>query len=131
MTGQYTHVTACFIMFAVYRGCDTVPEMAEEETLSDPTVYLANLKERCPGVLYVCSNRTSKLLAQTGKDPYDPKDVNQQYVSDYCSWASMKQRVNQSKKNLRRDMLTPHAVNEPVAADEFVQQTEALSEVGM
>jgi len=27
-------------------------------------------------------------------------------------------------------MLTPHAVNEPVAAEEFVQQTEALNEVG-
>lgn len=100
-----------------------------EETLSDPTIFLTNLKEKCPDVLYVCSKRTAKLLAETGSDPYDPKGVNQQYVSDYCAWASMKQRVNQSRKNLRREMLSPHVVNEPVAAEEFEQQTEALSKV--
>lgn len=103
--------------------------MAEEETLSDPTTYMKELKIRCPNIVYIFTTRQAKLLSQTCFEPYDPKDVNQQFLSDYNSWASIKQRVDQSRQSLRRDMLTPHAVNEPVAAEEFMQQTEVLKEV--
>lgn len=104
--------------------------MAEGEALSDPTTYMKELKERCPNVVYIFTTRQAKLLSQASHEPYDPKDVNQQFLSDYNAWASMKQRVDQSRSSLRRDMLTPHAVNEPVAAEDFLQQTEVLKEVG-
>jgi len=103
--------------------------MAEEGTLSDPTAYMKELKDKCPNVVYIFTTRQAKLLSQTCHEPYDPKDVNQQFLSDYNAWASMKQRVDQSRQSLRRDMLTPHPVNEPVAAEEFRQQTEVLKEV--
>ena len=103
--------------------------MAEEDTLSDPTAYMKELKDRCPNAVYIFTTRQAKLLSQTCHEPYDPKGVNQQFLSDYNAWASMKQRVDQSRASLRRDMLTPHPVNEKVAAEEFMQQTEVLKEV--
>ena len=103
--------------------------MAEEEKLSDPVEYLKQTKERCPDVVYIFTTRQVKLLSQTGNESYDPKDVNQEFLSDYNAWASMKQRVDQSRQSLRRDMLTPHNINEPIAAEDFLKQTEVLNEV--
>ena len=103
--------------------------MAEEDTLSDPTAYMKELKDRCRNVVYIFTTRQAKLLSQTCHEPYDPKSVNQEFLSDYNAWASLKQRVDQSRQSLRRDMLTPHPVNEQVAAEEFQQQTEVLKEV--
>ena len=101
----------------------------EEEPLSDPTTYMKELKDKCPNIVYIFTTRQAKLLSQTCHEPYDPKNVNQEFLSDYNAWASVRQRVDQSRSSLRRDMLTPHAVNEPVAAEEFLQQTEVLKEV--
>jgi len=100
-----------------------------EEKLSDPVEYLKKTKEKCPDVVYIFTTRQAKLLSQTGNEPYDPKDVNQEFLSDYNAWASMKQRVDQSRQSLRRDMLTPHNLNEPIAAEDFLKQTEVLNEV--
>ena len=102
----------------------------EEEVLSDPTIYMKELKDKCPNVIYIFTTRQAKLLAKTCHEPYDPKNVNQEFLGDYNAWASIRQKVDLSQQSLRRDMLTPHAVNEPVAAEEFLQQTEVLKEVG-
>ena len=105
--------------------------MAEEETLSDPTAYMKDLKDRCPNIVYIFTTRLAKLLSQTCHEPYDPKGVNKQFLSDYNAWASMKQKVDKSRQSLRRNMLTPHPVNKAIAAEEFQQQTEVLKEVGV
>ena len=103
--------------------------MAEEETLSDSTAYIKDLKDRCPNVGYIFTTRQAKLLSQTCHEPYDPKDVNKQFLSDYNAWASMKQNVDESRKELRDEMLKPHLVSGVVAAEEFQQQVEVLKEV--
>ena len=103
--------------------------MAEEDNLSDPTAYMKELKDRCPNVVYIFTTRQAKLLSQTCHEPYDPKGVNQQFLSDYDAWASMKHKVDKSRRSLRDDMLTPHYVDQPVEAEEFMQQTEVLKEV--
>ena len=105
-------------------------KMAEEEVLSDPTTYMKELKDKCPNIVYTFTTRQAKLLAQVCHEPYDPKNVNQEFLRDYSAWASIRQAVDQSRERLSRDMLTPHAVNKPVAAEEFLQQTEVLKEVG-
>ena len=121
---RHDHVLQCDIIGHKFAG-----KMAEEDTLSDPTTYMKELKDRCPNVVYIFTTRQAKLLSQTCHEPYDPKGVNQQFLSDYNAWASMKQKVDQSRQSLRRDMLTPHPVDEAVAAEEFMQQTEVLKEV--
>ena len=103
--------------------------MAEEEKLSDPLEYLKTTKERCPDVVYIFTTRQAKLLSQTENDPYDPNNVNQEFLNDYSAWGNMKQLVDQSRQSLRKDMSTPRNVNEPIAAEDFLKQTEVLNEV--
>lgn len=101
----------------------------EEDALSDPTIYMKELKDKCPNIVYILTTRQAKVLSKACHEPYDPKDVNQQFLSDYTAWANLKQKVDDSRQSLRRDMLTPHPVNEAVAAEEFQQQTEVLKQV--
>ena len=65
----------------------------EEEVLSDPTAYMKELKDKCPNVVYIFTTRQAKLLAKACHEPYDPKNVNLEFLTDCNAWISIKQRV--------------------------------------
>ena len=82
-----------------------------------------------PNIVYFFDANQTKLLSLSGSEPYDPEEVNQQYLKDCGSWIALKERIGHSGQNLRWCMVTPWAVNEPISAEEFQQQTQIMKEV--
>jgi len=84
---------------------------------------------KSPNIIHIFTTKQAKLLSLNGSEPYDPKEPNQLFLSDYICWASIKQKISESRQNLRQRMVTPQNVGRPISAEEFQQQTEALKEV--
>ena len=70
-------------------------------------------------------------MSLNGSEPYEPKEVNQQFLDNCNSWVTMKEMIGHSGENLRQSMVTPWNVNEPISAEEFLQQAEVMKEVSI
>ena len=106
------------------------PQKTEElETLSDPAAFLKDIEQRCPSIVHVLDTRQAKLLSLNGSEPYDPKEVNQQFLDDCSSWIAMRERIDDGGRNLRTSMLRPWDTNEAFSAEGFQEQTEVMKVV--
>ena len=103
----------------------------ELETLSDPAAFLKDIEEKCPSIVYALNAKQAKLLSLNGSEPYDPKEVNQQFLNDCSGLIAMKERIGHSGENLRHSLVTPWNVNKPISVEEFQQQTEVMKEVSI
>ena len=107
----------------------TSQKTEELEMLSEPAAFLKDIEQQCPSIVHVLDTRQAKLLSLNGSEPYDPKEVNQQFLDDCSSWIAMRERIDDSGRNLRTSMLRPWDTNETFSAEGFQEQTEVMKVV--
>lgn len=99
------------------------------ELKEDPVTFLKSVQEECPVVLSVLTKKQVILLSRSPSEPYDPDEVNEQYLTDLAAAIGIEQRVEEAKQSLRVSLLVPHNVKEEVDVKSFEQQLETLKKV--
>lgn len=81
---------------------DTVETLDE-----DPTAFLVRMEGLCPDVLFMLGNKQATLLSENPTDPYDPKNVNEQYLSEMGALYDLKHLYNTGRNALCSSVLKP------------------------
>ena len=100
-----------------------------EELKEDPVTFLTRVQEECPDVLSVLTKKQVILLSKPPTEPYNPDEVNEQFLTDMAASIGIEQRVDDAKQALRLSLLTPHNVKEEVDVKSFEKQLEILKKV--
>ena len=100
-----------------------------EELKEDPVTFLTKAQEECPDVLSVLTKKQVILLSKPPTEPYNPDEVNEQFLTDMAASIGIEQRVDDAKQALRLSLLTPHNVKEEVDVKSFEKQLEILKKV--
>ena len=118
------------------RTSAAVTKMAEEEKAlteqlqqEDPVAFLQRVSQTSPHVLSLLNTKQAKLLAKSLKEPYEGKNINEQYLTDMAAYVSAKQKIDDSQSSLRQTLLTPSLIKEEVDVENFLKQTETLKKV--
>lgn len=104
------------------------PNTAEEEQ-QDPVAFLSALRASCPNITSMLNSKQAKLLSKSPKEPYDPKDVNEEYLTDMAAFFGVKQKMEDANQALRNQLLQPNKVDEEVDVKGFTVRTKALEKV--
>ena len=109
-------------------------KMAEETVttemdIQDPIVFLTSLRKACPDVISLLNSKQARLLSKSPTEPYDPKDINEQYLVDMASFFGMNQRVEDAERALRTHLLVPNKVKEEVDVASFIIKIQVLGKV--
>lgn len=99
------------------------------EEIQDPVAFLTSLRKACPDVISMLNTKQAKLLSKSSKEPYDPKDVNEEYLVDMASFFGVKQRAEDAQQALRNHLLLPNKVKEEVDVQGFTVKLEVLGKV--
>ncbi len=92
----------------------------ETQTLDeDPTAFLVRMKSLCPGILSVLGPKQAKLLSVNPTDPYDPKNVDEEYLSDAGGMYGLKYQHTTGENALRISLLRPKVTTKPLNVEEF------------
>ena len=106
--------------------------MADQATeIEDPIAFLTSLREICPDVTSMLNSKQAKLLSRSPQEPYDSKDVNEQYLVDMASYYGVKQKVEDANQSLRNNLLSPNKVNEAIDVKSFTIRVEVLEKVSI
>ncbi len=108
--------------------------MAEETTtaeleMQDPIVFLSSLREACPDVISMLNSKQARLLSKSPTEPYDLKDINEQYLVDMASLFGVRQRVEDAQQALRTSLLAPNKLKEQIDVPGFIIKIEVLGKV--
>ncbi|XP_064405407.1 uncharacterized protein LOC135350521 [Halichondria panicea] len=108
--------------------------MAEETVttemdIQDPIVFLTSLRKACPDVISLLNSKQARLLSKSPTEPYDPKDINEQYLVDMASFFGMNQRVEDAERALRTHLLVPNKVKEEVDVASFIIKIQVLGKI--
>ena len=95
----------------------------------DPVVFLERMRKECPNILSLMNAKQAKLLAKSPDQPYERKDVNEEYLKDMAAYYGAKQKVEDAQQAIRNSLLTPQLKTEEVDVEGFEKQTECLKKV--
>lgn len=95
----------------------------------DPIAFLERMRKECPNILSLMNAKQAKLLAKSPNQPYERKDVNEEYLKDMAAYYGAKQKVEDAQQAIRNSLLTPQLKTEEVDVESFGKQTECLKTV--
>ena len=106
----------------------------EDEThapmeFEDPVVFLERMCKECPNIISLMNAKQAKLLAKSPNQPYERKDVNEEYLKDMTAYYGAKIKVLFAQQAIRKSLLTPQLKTEEVDVESFEKQTECLKTV--
>ena len=113
-------------------AADTGVKTKDDDTPSEfenPVVFLERMREECPNLLLLMTAKQAKLLAKSPSQPYDPKDVNEEYLKDMAACFGAKQKVEDAQQSIRNSLLTPQHKAKEWNVENFEKQTECLKKV--
>ena len=115
------------------RKLDSRSVMAEPNTIEegqlDPVAFLSALRDACPNITSMLNSKQAKLLSKSPEEPYDPKDINEQYLTDLAAFYGVKQKQENAKLALRHQLLLPHKQYEDLDVKGFTVKIKALEKV--
>ncbi len=82
----------------------TVEDVTLEE---DSASFLAGLKEECPEILSVLTNKQIKLLNQPPNEPYSKGKVDEEYLSEAGAQQLVRSMWKESRTSLNTYLLEP------------------------
>lgn len=100
-----------------------------DDGYNDPIAFLAELKATCPEIVSVLTLKQAKLLSKTPNDPYDPTDVNEEYLTDAASFYGLKQKMEDANQALRTALLQPNKMDRDLDVEGFKARITALEKV--
>ena len=103
----------------------------EAYVAEDSVTFLQRIQELCPVVLSLVSHKQAKLLRRADNEVYEPKYVNEEYLSDMKCCLSMQSRVEEAEIRLRESLLKPCKVGREIDVESFKKQTEVLKMVSI
>ena len=57
------------------------PGIEDKYVEEEPVVFLKRIQEQCPIVLPLLDSKQVKLISRSPTEAYDPKDVNDEYLT--------------------------------------------------
>ena len=91
----------------------------------DAVSFLTKISWKYDNVLALLNANQAKLLSKNPSEPYQPEDVNHEYLSDMSCYYSVKQRSDNAKVALSKALLTPRIKIKQVDVEgsQLIQQT--------
>ena len=115
------------------RKLDSRSVMAEPNTIEegqlDPVAFLSALRDACPNITSMLNSKQAKLLSKSPEEPYDPKDINEQYLTDLAAFYGVKQKQEDANQALRNQLLLPNKKDEEWDVKGFTVRIKALEKV--
>lgn len=95
----------------------------------DSVAFLQRIQELCPVVLSLLDTKQAKLLSRSPTEPYDLKEINDEYLNDMKCSIKIQQRIEEAEQCLRDMLLVPRKVDREVDVKNFEKQMKFLKMV--
>ena len=97
----------------------------------DAVSFLARISEKYPHALALLDTSQAKLLSKDPAEPYQPENVNEEYLRDMAGQRGVSRYSEGAKLALSRSLLDPRTLNKELDVEESMKKQEILDEVSV
>ena len=101
------------------------------DLMEDAVPFLTRLRQKYPYVLALLSTKQAKVLSKSPTEPYQHKNVNEEYLSDIACYYSVMKTIENAKVVLSNALLTPRAKDKELDVEGSQMKQRIMDEVSI
>ena len=97
----------------------------------DAVSFLARISEKFPHALALLNTSQAKLLSKDPAEPYQPENVNEEYLRDMACQRGVSSNSEEARLALSGALLGPRTQNKELNVEESLKKKEILDKVSV